>query len=145
MSVMCCDHVTLDFKISCLYIVLSIKIWHRLSMKKRPLLHALIVEMEKDLRLLQAANKDASAGATHSESRAETKWDTCGLESSYLARGHAQKFKELASNVLHLRSMTLPVYENQPIGLGAFIEVFLGQWIVGRNYQCFKCLNFKFV
>jgi hypothetical protein len=92
-------------------------------MKKTTILQALIAELEDDLRRLQAANADASAGATHSESRAETKWDTCGLEASYLARGHAQQFKTLAAGVSELRAFTPPVYTGLSIGPGALIEV----------------------
>lgn len=96
-------------------------------MNKTTILQALLVELENDLRRLQAANEDASSGATHAESRAETKWDTCGLEASYLARGHALQFKALAANVCELRAFTIPVYTGQPIGLGALIEVEQGR------------------
>lgn len=96
-------------------------------MKKTTILKALLVELENDLRRLQAANADASAGATHGESRAETKWDTCGLEASYLARGHAQQFKALAASVCELRAFTPPVYTGKPIGPGALIEVEQGR------------------
>ena len=72
---------------------------------------------------MQAANEDASAGATSSEARAETKWDTCGLESSYLARGHAMQFEALATQVHELRSFALPSFKGKPIDPGALIEV----------------------
>jgi len=92
-------------------------------MKKTTILEAVLTETEKDLHRQQAANERASAGATSSEARAETKWDTCGLESSYLARGHAQQFKALAANVHELRAFPLPVFTDKPIGSGALVEV----------------------
>ena len=92
-------------------------------MKKTTLNEALFAVLENDLRRLQAANADASAGATHSEARAETKWDTCGLEASYLARGHAQQFKALAADVHELRAFTAPSFKEAPIDVGALIEV----------------------
>ncbi len=92
-------------------------------MNKLTVLEAVLVHLEEDLRRLYAANEDASAGATSSEARAETKWDTCGLESSYLARGHAQQFKALAANVHELRGTPLPIFIGKPIGVGALIEV----------------------
>lgn len=92
-------------------------------MKKTTILQALIEELEKDLLRQQAANKDASAGATNSETRAETKWDTCGLEASYLARGHAQQFKALLADLQELRTFTIPVYAGKPVGVGALVEV----------------------
>jgi len=91
-------------------------------MNKPALLRAVIAEIETDLRRQQAANKQASAGATDGEARAETKWDTCGLESSYLARGHAMQFKALVADLETLRTFMIPVYDGQPIGVGALIE-----------------------
>jgi len=92
-------------------------------MNKPALLRAIITELESDLRRQQAANQQASAGATDGEARAETKWDTCGLEASYLARGHAMQFKALAADVHELRAFTVPVFTGLPAGLGALIEV----------------------
>jgi hypothetical protein len=91
-------------------------------MNKSALLRAVIAEIEADLRRQQAANKQASAGATDGEARAETKWDTCGLESSYLARGHAMQFKALAVALDELKTFMIPVYDRLPIGPGALIE-----------------------
>jgi hypothetical protein len=95
-------------------------------MNKTKILKALIAELEEELRRLLAANEQASAGATDSEARAETKWDTCGLESSYLARGHAEQFKTLAAQVDELRGFTAPDYTGRPIGVGALVEVDMG-------------------
>lgn len=92
-------------------------------MDKSELMKALLECMESQLRRHHAANKQASDGATNQESRAETKWDTCGLEASYLARGHALQFKELAAQVDELRSMSTVSFEGKPIGIGAFVEV----------------------
>ncbi|MEN7972834.1 MAG: transcription elongation factor GreAB [Verrucomicrobiota bacterium] len=95
-------------------------------MDKTMILEALFAELEEELRRLQAANEQASAGATDSEARAETKWDTCGLESSYLARGHAQQFQSLAAEVQNLRAFAAPDFRGRPIGAGALVEVELG-------------------
>ncbi len=95
-------------------------------MNKPMILKALIAELEEELRRLMAANEQASAGATDSEARAETKWDTCGLESSYLARGHAQQFKTLAAEVHNLRGFVAPDYTGRPVGVGALVEVDMG-------------------
>lgn len=91
-------------------------------MNKTALLRAVITELENELRRQQAANRQASAGATDGEARAETKWDTCGLESSYLARGHAMQFKALAADLDELRTFMIPVYAGLPIGVGALVE-----------------------
>jgi hypothetical protein len=95
-------------------------------MDKTMILKALVAELEDDLRRQLAANVQASAGATDGEARAETKWDTCGLEASYLARGHAQQFQALAGEVHNLRGFAAPDYSGRPIGAGALVEVELG-------------------
>ena len=94
-----------------------------LRMNKPMILKALLAELEEDLRRQLAANERASAGATDSEARAETKWDTCGLEASYLARGHAQQFQSLAADVHNLRSFVAADFTGRPIGPGALVEV----------------------
>jgi hypothetical protein len=93
------------------------------KMDKSELMKALLECMESQLRRHHAANKQASDGATNEESRAETKWDTCGLEASYLARGHAMQFKQLAAQIDELRSMSTVSFQDKPIGIGAFVEV----------------------
>lgn len=92
-------------------------------MNKSMILKVLLSELEEELRRQLAANEQASAGATHSEARAETKWDTCGLEASYLARGHAQQFQALAADVHNLRSFVAPDYTGRPVGPGALVAV----------------------
>ncbi len=95
-------------------------------MNKATILKVLLAELEEELRRLLAANEQASAGATDSEAKAETKWDTCGLESSYLARGHAEQFKTLAADVHNLRGFVAPDYTDRPIGGGALVDVEMG-------------------
>jgi hypothetical protein len=92
-------------------------------MNKPMILKAVLAELEEELRRLLAANEQASAGATDSEARAETKWDTCGLEASYLARGHAEQFRTLAAQVGNLRGFSPADFTGRPIGAGALVEV----------------------
>ena len=95
-------------------------------MDKERILMAVLSELEEDLRRQLAAQETAAAGATHVEAKAETKWDTCGLEQSYLARGHAQQFEALAKQVEELRAFSAPDFSGKPIGAGALIEVEMG-------------------
>ncbi len=90
---------------------------------KSEIINALLAVMESNLRRHFEANKNASDGATDAESRAETKWDTCGLEASYLARGHALQFKQTAAQVDELRAMEPQSFIGKPIGKGALVEV----------------------
>jgi hypothetical protein len=91
-------------------------------MDKRKILAAVRGALEEELRRQLAAQQTAADGATHAEARAETKWDTCGLEQSYLARGHAKQFEQLAMQVEELRAFIPPVFSGKPIGVGALVE-----------------------
>lgn len=92
-------------------------------MDKQMILRMVQAELEGELRRHLAAQQTAADGATHAEARAETKWDTCGLEQSYLARGHAKQFETLAKQVEELRSFIPPVFKGKPIDTGALAEV----------------------
>jgi hypothetical protein len=64
------------------------------------LLAALQSELEGALR----ASRDAAEYATNAESRAESQWDTQGLEASYLAAGQAGQARQWAAAIEDLRS-----------------------------------------
>ncbi len=95
-------------------------------MNKAKILKAVLAELEEDLRRQLAAQETAAAGATHGEAKAETKWDTCGLEQSYLARGHAKQFELLANLVEELRAFVPPDFSGKPVGIGALVETEMG-------------------
>lgn len=50
------------------------------------------------------ASRDAAAYATDEESRAESQWDTQGLEASYLAAGQAGQAREWIRAIQQIRS-----------------------------------------
>jgi transcription elongation GreA/GreB family factor len=91
-------------------------------MDKLKILKAVQESLEDELRRQLAAQETAAAGATHTEAKAESKWDTCGLEQSYLARGHAKQFEALARQVEELRSFVPPCLSGKSIGAGALVE-----------------------
>ena len=91
-------------------------------MDKLKILKAVQEALEKELRRQLAAQEMAAAGATHVEAKAESKWDTCGLEQSYLARGHAKQFETLAMQVEELRGFVPSCLSGKPIGAGALVE-----------------------
>ena len=91
-------------------------------MDKALILRETINALEEELRRQLAAQEMAADGATHSEARAETKWDTCGLEQSYLARGHARQFETLAGKMEELRTFIPPDFQAKSIGIGALVE-----------------------
>ena len=92
------------------------------DMDKKIVLKAVIAALEEELRRQLKGQATAAEGATHAEAKAETKWDTCGLEQSYLARGLANQIEELAVQFDNLRSFVPRDYTGIPIGVGALVE-----------------------
>ncbi len=71
----------------------------KLAMIKFLLLEQIRTELRAQLVRLSMAALDAHAAATDAGSKAESKYDTRNLESSYLATGQARQVDELAESV----------------------------------------------
>jgi hypothetical protein len=79
------------------------------TVDKARVLAALRARLEEDLAVASEAQRRTQRGATHEEAKPENDKDTRALESSYLARGQAQRVVELthdltAASVLELRA-----------------------------------------
>lgn len=66
-------------------------------MNKSEFFEKLLAALAADVDGAVRASRDAAEYATNEESRAESKWDTQGLEASYLAAGQAAQARERAS------------------------------------------------
>ena len=62
---------------------------------KQSLVKKIIARLTGELELYAKAAHAAHAEATHEQSKAENKYDTRGLEASYLARGQSKQAAEL--------------------------------------------------
>lgn len=83
-------------------------------MQKAQVLKAIIEQLEKDLETQVQAAKDAHDAATHAESVAQTKWDTFGLESSYLAQGQQKRVEEISQTLAYFKQLSkLPPGQSQ--------------------------------
>lgn len=97
-------------------------------MKKAQLIKAILAALQAELDTFTRAAESARAEATDPQSRAEHKYDTRGLEASYLAAGQARQVAELEAAIAAFR--TLPVRQfgaGEAIGLGAFVELERGR------------------
>lgn len=74
-------------------------------MQKHHVLQAIIVQLQNDLKIQTKAAQDAADAATHPESSAETKWDTFGLESSYLAQGQQKRVAEITEALAYFENL----------------------------------------
>ena len=87
--------------------------------------HLLMLEkLEIDLDVLQRAAQTAYEAATHAENIAENKYDTLGLEASYLATGQARRVEEIRQALKNCRAMPLAPYDAASgIQIGVLIQL----------------------
>ena len=97
-------------------------------MKKQAVLNAILERLREDLGLYLKAANFARAEATDPQSKAEHKYDTRGLEASYLARGQSRQAAEMEAAISQFEK--LPPREfapGEPIDTGAVVELQSGR------------------
>lgn len=93
-------------------------------MHKERLLEKIITSLSADLVLLTEAAKTAHAAATHEECLPDNKYDTTGLEASYVAQGQANRAQEIRQSLDSYRSLALrPFSPETPIRLTALVTI----------------------
>ncbi|AMW84913.1 Transcription elongation factor [Pseudomonas yamanorum] len=85
--------------------------------------HQLVLDkLAVDLDIAQRAAQTAYETATHEENIAENKYDTLGLEASYLAAGQARRVEEIKQALTLCQNMQLRAYDDQRgIEVGALL------------------------
>jgi transcription elongation GreA/GreB family factor len=73
----------------------------------KKIIAAIITELDKKLAVQIKAAKDAHFAATHSESVAKGKYETFGLESSYLAQGQQKRVAEITASIHYFKNIRL--------------------------------------
>lgn len=82
--------------------------------------------LQQELDAITQSQSEAQSGMTHAESRAENDKDTRAIESSYLARGLAQRVAELKASLATIQAWKLsPPAPNQELqaGLGRIVSL----------------------
>ncbi|WP_397451967.1 GreA/GreB family elongation factor [Pseudomonas sp. NA-150] len=113
---------------------------------KSVVLDLIIARLKVDLDLLQRAAQSAYETATHEENIAENKYDTLGLEASYLATGQARRVEEIRQSLVQFQNLSLkPFDEQRGIQIGDLIsleaengsqqQLFLGPDAAGLKIQ----------
>lgn len=91
-------------------------------MNKRALIKKITAKLTGELEVYFRAAQYARAEATHEQNKAENKYDTRGLEASYLARGQSRQAAELESAIAEFEKLTVRKFtEVEPINIGALI------------------------
>src|ERR1700761_5560903 len=93
-------------------------------MNKSLLLKQIVAALEENLETLSRAAHASHVEATHESSRAESKYDTRGLEAAYLAGGQARQAREILDSIKHYQTMTPRDFTpNEPVDTGALVEL----------------------
>ncbi|MBK1789891.1 hypothetical protein [Persicirhabdus sediminis] len=93
-------------------------------MEKQDIVKQLIDQLEEKLMVMAQAAQETHEASTGSENAAEGKYDTRGLEASYLANAQAEQVKVMQSQLDSLKSVTLEKFElGEPIDIGALVEL----------------------
>ena len=89
---------------------------------KNLLLKLALNQLEDQRTLLMTSALEAKAASTHEEAKAENKYDTRGLEASYLAAGQSRRVKELEESIFILKKIKPKTFsKDDPIGLTAMV------------------------
>jgi transcription elongation GreA/GreB family factor len=96
--------------------------------RKKKLIEAVIEQLRADLALYHRAALAARAEATHEQSKAENKYDTRGLEASYLARGQSRQVAEIETAIGKFDKMEAREFgTGEAIETGAVVELSSGR------------------
>src|SRR6266853_360348 len=116
------------------------------EMKKAQLIKQIVASLSERLGVLEKAARASHEEATHESSRAESKYDTRGLEAAYLAGGQARQAKEVLDSIEIYKALTTRDFApDEQIGLTALVELdadatrsayFIGPRSGGLEIEC---------
>ena len=87
-------------------------------MNKRAVIRKIVARLTEELQVYFRAAHASRAEATHEQSKAESKYDTRGLEASYLARGQSRQAAEIEAAITEFEKLDVRPFTN-----GAGIDV----------------------
>lgn len=91
-------------------------------MEKKNIVETIESTIEREIETATQAAMEAAGSATDEESRQENKYDTRGLEASYVASAQASYAKELKDGLQAYHNLTLVPFKNDnPVALGALV------------------------
>lgn len=91
---------------------------------KQAIIDQIMAQLQADRETLERAAKATRDGATHEESAAEHRYDTRGLEASYLAGAQAKRAKEIETAHLAYQTLTPRNFTtHDPLAVTALIQL----------------------
>ncbi|MDB6114459.1 MAG: hypothetical protein JWQ83_604 [Lacunisphaera sp.] len=114
-------------------------------MNKRDLLARILAQLTGELEAITNAALATHAEATNEENKAEDKYDTRGLEASYLAHGQSKAAEEAALAVTQFQGLAARDFgPGEPVSIGALVVLeggtplyyFIGPRAGGTEVSC---------
>jgi transcription elongation GreA/GreB family factor len=94
---------------------------------KRAIIKKILGKLADELEVYFRAARFARAEATHEQNKAENKYDTRGLEASYLAHGQSKQAAELEAAIADFENLKARAFgANESIDIGALVELEMG-------------------
>lgn len=94
------------------------------QMRKQELLGLIIQRLSHDLELLLTAARTAHEASIHEENIPDNKYDTLGLEASYVAQGQANRGQEIKRALQEYNRLLLQSFDDDsPIRLTALVTL----------------------
>ena len=94
------------------------------SMNKNALIQKIVAKLTSELGIYFRAAQNSRAEATHEQSKADNKYDTRGLEASYLARGQSRQAAELEASIAEFEKLEVRKFAgSDAIDIGALVEL----------------------
>src|SRR5260370_17293791 len=93
-------------------------------MTKAQLIQQIVASLTASLGILEKAARASHEEATHESSKAESKYDTRGLEAAYLAGGQARQAREILDSIKAYEALvTRDFAPGPPIEVTALVEL----------------------
>ena len=93
-------------------------------MNKRAIIKKITEKLASELEIYFRAALASRTEATHEQSKAESKYDTRGLEASYLARGQSKQAAELEAAIAEFEKLGARKFaDGDAIAVGALVEL----------------------
>jgi transcription elongation GreA/GreB family factor len=93
-------------------------------MNKRVVLKKIIAKLTGELEIYFRAALYARAEATDEQNKPESKYDTRGLEASYLARGQSKQAAELEAAIAEFEKLDPRKFaDGEAVGIGALVQL----------------------
>lgn len=99
-----------------------------LLVNKSAVVRKIIATLQRELATYIRAARAAHDEATHEQNKPENKYDTRGLEASYLARGQSRQVAELELAITQIEALSTAAWPaGTAIGPGALVEIIEGR------------------